>query len=366
MEGVQQRRAFQTLDGIRGVGAVLVVMRHVPMLFGPIRVPESFLAVDLFYLVSGFVVAHAYGARLKAGGFFKEFVKTRLIRLYPFYLLGLAVGVIPAAYAVITDPAGWWTASKLFEAMALGLFMVPMFPGIAACGTALDGPVWTLVPELIANAVYAAAIRFLTPLVIVVILIVCGAGVIYAEFRYGTLDVGYNPTDQWAALARVGYSFFAGVLVFRVVAEHETRCEWAAWLCIAVLGAALACSPSDAMTPYFEIGVILVGFPALLVAATRFEPGPATGRFFSVIGLISYGVYLLHQPLGNIVRIAFNGRVTVPGDWHGLIFGAVFIVAVMGLAWWLDGRYDAPIRRRLKARFMPTPPKAAKVELAGT
>ena len=44
------RRSFQTLDGLRGVGAFLVVMRHVPGLFGPIRVPESFLAVDLFYL----------------------------------------------------------------------------------------------------------------------------------------------------------------------------------------------------------------------------------------------------------------------------------------------------------------------------
>src|ERR1700730_15446312 len=109
MSTAPSRRAFNTLDGIRGVGAVLVMMRHVPYLFGPIRVPESFLAVDLFYLVSGFVVAHAYGARLKAGGFFKDFIKTRLIRLYPLYLLGLAVGVIPAVVAVVTDPAGWWT-----------------------------------------------------------------------------------------------------------------------------------------------------------------------------------------------------------------------------------------------------------------
>src|ERR1700740_1326729 len=132
MSSTQPRRAFQTLDGLRGVGAFLVVMRHVPMLFGPIRVPESFLAVDLFYLVSGFVVAHAYGARLERGGFFGEFVKTRLIRLYPLYLLGILVGVIPAAISVFTDPAGWWTGHKLIEAILLGLFMVPMFPGIAA------------------------------------------------------------------------------------------------------------------------------------------------------------------------------------------------------------------------------------------
>ena len=84
MQAEEPRRTFLSLDGLRAVGAVLVVMRHVPFLFGPIAVPESFLAVDLFYLVSGFVVAHAYRARLEAGGFFWTFVKTRLIRLRCF------------------------------------------------------------------------------------------------------------------------------------------------------------------------------------------------------------------------------------------------------------------------------------------
>jgi len=352
-----ERRTYWTLDGLRGVGAVLVVMRHVPALFGPIRVPESFLAVDLFYLVSGFVVANAYGARLTRGGFFVEFVKTRLIRLYPLYLFGLAVGLIPAIYAVVTDPAGWWTAPKLLEAIVLGLFMVPMFPGIAASGTALDGPVWTLVPELIANTVYAWLVRWLTLPVLIAILVVCGAGIVTAELLYGTLDVGYNPTDQWAALARVGYSFFAGVVAFRFFGHKRVENLWASWLCIAALGVGLAFQPSDDMTPWFEIGVILIGFPALLIIAGRYEPGPRTGKFFSVIGLISYGVYLLHQPIGNIVLHVL--RLKPLAGWPDLIYGAVFIVAVMGLAWWLDGAYDAPVRKALRARFMPDKPKPA-------
>src|ERR1017187_8440436 len=96
MEVAQPRRSYRTLDGLRGVGAFMVVMRHVPGFFGPIRVPESFLAVDLFYLVSGFVVAHAYGERLNAGGFLKAFMKTRLIRLYPLYFIGMAIGLVAA------------------------------------------------------------------------------------------------------------------------------------------------------------------------------------------------------------------------------------------------------------------------------
>src|SRR5664279_3535433 len=101
MSSQAARRSFQTLDGLRGVGAFLVVMRHVPDFFGPIRVPESYLAVDLFYLVSGFVVAHAYADRLKAGGFFWTFVKTRIIRLYPLYVFGLLLGVTAAVSAIL-------------------------------------------------------------------------------------------------------------------------------------------------------------------------------------------------------------------------------------------------------------------------
>jgi len=356
----QERRAYQTLDGLRGVGAFVVVMRHVPYLFGPVKVPESFLAVDLFYLVSGFVVAHAYGERLKAGGFFKDFVKTRLIRLYPLYLFGLAVGIIPATYDVITDPHGWWNLHKLVEAILLGLVMMPMVPGLQATGTALDGPIWTLVPELIANFTYAAIVRYLKPLVLAAILIVCGAGVVYGEFRFGTLDIGYNPTDQWAALARVGYSFFAGVVVFKVVGDRRIDSEILSWLCMAVLTFILVFNPSEALTPWFEIGAVGVAFPLIIAAAVQIEPGPVTGKAFAVIGLVSYGVYLLHQPMGNIARIIFQHlHVQVPGDARGLLFGAVFMLVVFGLAWWLDGAYDAPFRKWLRAKFMPAKAKAA-------
>ena len=358
-----ERRAYQTLDGLRGVGAFVVVMRHVPYLFGPVRVPESFLAVDLFYLVSGFVVAHAYRERLAAAGFFWEFVKTRLIRLYPLYLFGLVVGILPATYSVITDPHGWWNLHKLIEAILLGLFMVPMMPGLQATGTALDGPIWTLVPELIANFTYAAIVRYLRPLVLATILIVCGAAVAYGEMRFKTLDIGYNPTDQWAALARVGYSFFAGVVVFKVVGDRRIDSEPLSWLCMAVLTAILIFSPSKAFTPWFEIGAVVVAFPLIIAAAAQIEPGPKTGRVFAVIGLVSYAVYLLHQPMGNIARIVLGRlHVRIPADWHGLLFGAVFMAAVFGLSWWLDSHYDAPFRAWLRARFMP--PKARQPKAA--
>ncbi len=352
MSSSQPRRAFQTLDGLRGVGAFLVVMRHVPAFFGPIHVPESFLAVDLFYLVSGFVVAHAYGERLGKGGFFTDFVKTRLIRLYPLYAFGLMLGIVVAAIAVITDPAGWWNPTRLGEAIVTGALMIPLFPGLAANGSSLDGPTWTLLPELIANAAYAAAIRFMNTGVLLAIIAVSGAGVVLAELRYDSLDVGYNATDFWAALARVGFSFFTGVLVFRFFGGRERKSQIIAWLCMAVLTVLLAWRPSDGATSWFELGVVLVGFPVLVAVAAQFEPGARTGRLFSYVGLVSYGVYILHLPLGNLARAALRGRVGVPGDVRGLIVGAGFLLLLTWLAGWLDRYYDAPLRRWLRGRWM--------------
>jgi peptidoglycan/LPS O-acetylase OafA/YrhL len=353
------RRSFQTLDGLRGVGAFLVVMRHVPGLFGPIRVPESFLAVDLFYLVSGFVVAHAYGERLYAGGFVWGFVKTRIIRLYPLYLVGLLAGVIMAAASMLADPHSFWTPMKVVECVAVGLLMIPRFPGLDINGTTLNGPIWTLLYELIANFVYAVAIRLLTTWVLLGIVVVCGAGVIFAEFHYGTLDVGYNLTDQWAALTRVGFSFFAGVLIYRWFGTREFKSVWAAWACVTVLGLALAIHLPGGLIPVYEIGMVLVGMPLIAIAAGHFEPDPLSGRLFSFVGLISYGVYIVHQPLGNLAVMELRRFGPIPSGLSGVLYGLVFMAFLVLLNWALDVFYDAPVRRVLRAIFMPARPAPA-------
>ena len=365
MEAAPARRAYQTLDGLRAAGAFLVVMRHVPYFFGPVRVPESFLAVDLFYLISGFVVAHAYGERLRAGGFFNSFMKTRLIRLYPLYLVGLVLGVAAAAASMAGDPHSFWTLTKLAVAIVTGALMIPRFPWLTVNGSTLDGPIWTLLYELIANLVYAAAIRVLTVRVLWAVVIACGLGVVCAELRYHTLDVGYSLTDQWGALARAGFSFFMGVLVFRLVGDRaERKSEWVSWTCVVLLTGALASHPSKDLVPYCELGVILVGMPALLVVASRYEPGALTGRLFSFIGLMSYAVYLLHQPLGNLLRTTLRHVIRVPTDARGLIVGAVFLAVVVGLSWALDVFYDAPVRRVLRGWFMSGRPKTSPTPTA--
>jgi len=160
-----------------------------------------------------------------------------------------------------------------------------------------------------------------------------------------------NPHD----LAAWGWrlAFFAGVLIYRWFGTREHRSVWAAWACVAGLGVALAIHLPDNLIPAYEIGMVLIGMPAIAIAAGHFEPDRLSGRLFSFVGLISYGVYIVHQPLGNLAVMALRRVVHIPSDLRGVLFGLAFLAFLVLLTWALDVFYDAPVRRVLRATFMP-------------
>src|SRR5580693_5691081 len=83
-----------TLDGLRGVAALDVMAFHGT--FGTTfhqYVSRGYLAVDFFFVLSGYVIARAYEARLEAGWSKREFFRIRAIRLYPMIVIGMALGL---------------------------------------------------------------------------------------------------------------------------------------------------------------------------------------------------------------------------------------------------------------------------------
>lgn len=78
---VPEARVFHTLDALRGIAAIGVVIFHMQLAFNPIRAPGGYLAVDLFFIMSGVVLSHAYEGRFRAGMGTVEFMRVRLIRL---------------------------------------------------------------------------------------------------------------------------------------------------------------------------------------------------------------------------------------------------------------------------------------------
>ena len=84
-----------TLDAMRGVAAVSVLLLHVSVYLGTNFAPGGDLAVDFFFALSGFVIAKAYSTRILSGNLsLLGFAKTRIIRLYPLFFLGCMFGIV--------------------------------------------------------------------------------------------------------------------------------------------------------------------------------------------------------------------------------------------------------------------------------
>ena len=92
-------RTFHTLDALRGIAAMAVVLFHCSYFYGLPQPVEGQIAVDLFFVMSGFIIAYRYDARFAAGLGTLAFAKQRLIRLYPLFILGSLIGALPALIA---------------------------------------------------------------------------------------------------------------------------------------------------------------------------------------------------------------------------------------------------------------------------
>lgn len=88
------KKFYPVLEGLRGAAAILVLFRHIPTYAPPINFQMSYLAVDLFFVLSGFVIANSYEQKLTSEKMsFKEFAVLRVIRIFPLYIIGSLIGL---------------------------------------------------------------------------------------------------------------------------------------------------------------------------------------------------------------------------------------------------------------------------------
>lgn len=355
---------YAALDLMRGIAALAVVAFHLPIPKGSVSlVPRGYLAVDLFFALSGFVLAFAYGAELAQGGNVRRFMGQRLIRLYPLYLLALAFGALLNLSNLALDGKAALSYAYWGQGIAANLFFLPALPGTGDGNAALFPavfPAWSLMWELIANLLFALLAPRLGNRLLAGLMLAGLAATIALGASAGTLNGGAEWPQFWMGGARVLWAFFAGVALFRISTALPGRFRIPDWcLGLALLAAFL---PQVGGWPY-DIACAIIAFPLIVMLAARARTSDRSRRIGHWLGYVSYAVYVLQAPILMLmdkmaVRLAGVRLSALPSA--PMI--AVAIVAVLLLGSYASVRLDAPIRawlrRALAARGSALPARA--------
>ncbi|MGX6745065.1 acyltransferase family protein [Streptomyces peucetius] len=347
-------RAFRTLDGIRGVAALCIVVLHSHRYFGD-PLPSAQMAVDLFFVLSGFVLAHAYEERFREGMSPWRFMLARYVRLYPVYLLGIILGLVQALCmmryqgqeVMENHPEQEWTWSQLLVDLPFAALMLPDL--FAAALFPLNGIMWSIFFELLANLVWVLSRRLLeSTKVLVGVVLVSGALFTGAAFWWDSTALGVGWNTFAGGLARVLYSFMLGVLLHRF--HRAVRVPRIHPLLLLGVLPALAAFDLSTVSQLFCALVVL---PLLVLLGAKAEPQGGTAFLCTRLGLASYAVYALHKRLYMLscgILLQFFGlRVEQYAPWGGLVFLVLLVSGCVLLA----DRFETPARRALSRRLMP-------------
>ena len=370
---------YEILDGLRGVAALIVVAFHLFETYsrGPMYqiLNHGYLAVDFFFVLSGFVIGYAYDDRwdkMSMWGFFKR----RLIRLQPMVILGSIIGALVFYFGasqmfaqIIETP--WW---MVVISLVLACMMLPVPPGMDIRGwqemNALNGASWSLTWEYLANILYATAIRRMSVPVLSVFVVISA---------YLTLDIVFNidtfallegrsaemhtliggwsltPTQLYIGLSRLCFPFFCGLLMFRLGKRISLRGGF--WWCSAIIVVILVIPCLGVPDSRWADGIynavaVIVLFPLLVITGAGSKiTDRKTIAACKWLGAISYPLYITHFPWVYMQMAWAEAHPDAPVGTHIFVAVSVLIIAI-SIAYASMKLYDEPIREWLKHRFL--------------
>ena len=367
---------YELLDGLRGVAALLVIWYHVFEAFATSPVDQSFnhgyLAVDFFFVLSGFVIGYAYDDRFRSEAMTtRGFVLRRVIRLQPMVVMAALLGVVSF---IIQGCEKWDGTSVSTTAVVLslvfGLLCIPSLPGtlpeVRGNGEMfpLNGPSWSLFFEYIGSFMYALFLRRFSTAMLRLWVAVSGVGL--AAWAIANMSGAYHLGVGWSMMdygfaggfLRVSFSMGIGLLMSREFKPRRIR--GAFWICSGILLVVLSMpyvttdgEPSVLNGIYDAVCALFV-FPLVVWTGAC---GTTTDRVSTSLcnfyGKISYPVYIIHYPaMYPFYSYVWTNGLTFSQTWPiavGIFFG------VQILAWFFLRYYDEPVRRRLSRRFTTRP-----------
>lgn len=364
---------YAILDGLRGVAALMVVIYHIfeGYAFAGGGIIESlnhgYLAVDFFFILSGFVVGYAYDDRLGKSMKTKDFLKRRLIRLHPMVIMGAVLG---AATFCIQGSTQWdgteISISLVMLSMLCAMLFIPAIPGgyeIRGNGEMfpLNGPSWSLFFEYIGNILYALFVRRLSTKPLIALVVSLGIGytafAVFDASGYGNMGVGWtlDSINFLGGMLRMLFPFSMGLLLSRNFKPFKVKGSF--WLAssILIIIFAIPYIPSDGNICYngiLEAVCVTLIFPILVrLGASGSTADHKSTAICNFLGRISYPLYMIHYPLMYLFYawLIENKAPTFTGTWQAAL--GVYVTCII-LALLCMKLYDEPVREYLAKKFL--------------
>lgn len=362
---------YEILDGLRGVAALLVVLFHVFEIHShgdhsKQIINHGYLAVDFFFLLSGFVLGYAYDDRWGKMTL-KDFFKRRIIRLQPMIIIGSIIGAL-LFYFQDSPALGWGGINevpvwKMLLVMLIGFTLIPVGKGLDIRGWnemhPLNGPAWSLFFEYIANIVYALVLRRVSKIVLAILVVVAAGFTIHYALSNPNGDIigGWSIDDSTQlkiGFIRLAFPFLVGLLLARIGKLRYTKNAFlSAALLLVVLLSVPRLGDADSLwlNGLYECFCLIIMFPFIIwLGAGGKVQGYKASKVCKFLGDISYPIYITHFPIAYVYMAwVTNNNLTLEQSWH---YGLLVVIAAVATAYLAMRFYDLPIREWLRKKFL--------------
>lgn len=362
---------FGKLESLRGVAACLVVLFHSPFNFGakPIEfMQNSYLFVDFFFILSGFVMALAYGDKIKEGLSFTSYITLRLGRIYPLHLFMLLAWV---PYILIkqylynagfggTDPSEksniFTFVSNVFLVHSMGLH-----PNIG-----WNYPSWSISTEFFA---YVAFYLFTLTIdkhrtIFVPLLITLTGYTFLLSLDKPDMDITYD-----FGFIRCLAAFYIGVLLFRVRSHTVAIGSSTAMSALEIISVGLlVMAVLYAGANDFTLVLTIISFALVLVVFANNTNG-VLGRLLETplmrhMGIWSYSIYMLHAlvwaGVSNIFEHILKINLDEPQGWLSVAVNIPLLIVIIVMSRYSYIHIEKRFRDLIKTKVVDRQHKPAQ------
>jgi peptidoglycan/LPS O-acetylase OafA/YrhL len=329
------------LTGLRAVAASMVLFLHLSQFHGHylesylVVVDQGFLGVDIFFVLSGYIISHVYGSDFLrfSGSKYGIFLWRRVARLYPVHIATL-LGLIAMVTARGLLDTNFWTVDQIPRHM---LMLNAWTPEVS-----WNIPAWSISAEMLAYILFPIFVfALLRPDSLIVPIIVVAALVAWFQVSIGEQGIALS-YHGWPAAARIGCEFALGTVMFRIGRDLPVSKYWdglAAIFFVAIF-----------LVPAVTLKVIAIACFVLAIAKSDgVVKSILSTRMAVYLGVISYSIFMVHFP---IIKLILKTKevlgIEATGAIENVLLVCLFALVVIGIASGLYHLVEAPGRRWLR------------------